>query len=973
MIQVSAAVCEGAADPNDASRHFERFVDAADGVIATFDADSTTVLNIACCRAPYLAKLLTRDPTRLKRVVDGGYLHREKPASVCAEELKNLTAACDDDDDFARVLRVYRADEIVRLGVRELQLATPAEVGRELSHLADACLDVSVDFHDAQLRKRFGVPVHNGGREQPAFTVVAMGKLGGQELNFTSDIDVIYFYSFDDGSAGELSLHEYYSKLAHRVTSALSEVTDEDIVFRVDLRLRPEGSRGPIANSLPSAEHYYESWGRAWERQAWLKARACAGSKDLGDEVLRTMLPFMYPRTVSADVISTVNDLNKRIKAELVGGDIDHGFDLKNGSGGIREVEFFVQALQLVHGGHQATIRSRATRNALDQLLFAGLISQTEHATLREAYDFLRRAEHLRQLESGRQTQRLPSTSDELKVFAKRMDFATTDEFLAQLTHHTKGVSELFESLGDPDPGVPAEAELLASGRLSPERELAALSALGFRNPQHSQKILESAQSRSGSPLAGSATGVRARLAARMMAEIASSPDPDQTLVHFSTMIARYGPWSALWRMFDDNGNLLRLIASVFGSSEYLSRLFVDHPELLDGLLSAGQARTRISAQELDETLTHARTIIDTEDEEGHWNALAEFKHTQTLRIGLADIAGALSATDVVEELTKVADVCLSQAFDVVTQSLMRRAGVARQPSGEPATFAVLALGKLGARELGYASDLDLVFVYSGDGQSDGARSLDNVTYMTRLAQRLMSGLHAMHPGGRIYEVDTRLRPAGSKGLLVSSEAAWHSYHRSQAALWERQALTKLRFVAGDQELGQRISESAINYAYLHHESLSHNHIAQKIRAMRARIEHELAGTTSSRDLKAGRGGLMDIEFAAQFLALVHGSTHPEMRRRSTLAVLANAAKLNLCDKESAEILSQGYVFLRTVENRLRIVHDRSVNTLPDRDEEVEMLARRCGYASAEEFVETYTRWTQQIRQHFSQTLGTDA
>jgi [glutamine synthetase] adenylyltransferase / [glutamine synthetase]-adenylyl-L-tyrosine phosphorylase len=408
---VRDAITRGSPDPADALRLAEQ-VGAAGVPLGDLSADALAILVLACQRGPYLARLLGRDPARLSRVAADPYLRREKPRAILAADLAGRIPAGDDEVALQAALRRFRADEMVRLGAREFGLGDPREVGRELAGLAEVCLDSALAFHDRRLRARYGPPRwrDDAGRERDcALSVIGMGKLGGHELNFASDIDLIFVYSSDAGAAGPLSLNEYYARLCERITAALSDVTDEDLVFRVDLRLRPEGSRGTIANSLPSAERYYETWGRPWERQAWLKARPCAGDPALGAEVMATMAPFIHPRSTSPRVIAEVAELNRRIKAELDSAGVESGFDLKNGIGGIREVEFFVQALQLIHAGHRQSLRARSTLVALDQLLFAGLITETEHRALAAAYVWLRGAEHLLQLESGLQTQRLPT------------------------------------------------------------------------------------------------------------------------------------------------------------------------------------------------------------------------------------------------------------------------------------------------------------------------------------------------------------------------------------------------------------------------------------------------------------------------------------------------------------------------------------------------------------------------------------
>lgn len=979
MKRLRDAVREGAPAPEDALRRLDRIAEAVPDLadICASSDEALTILALACRRAPYLGTLLARDAGRLARVSSDPHLHREKPAEVMRDQLGASLSDCPGDDptELLTRLRRYRNDEMVRLGARELDLGNPADVGRELAHLADVSLDAAIDFHRAALDARYGPAIYtdaDGNERRCELVVIGMGKLGGQELNFSSDIDIIYIYSSDDGAAGDLSLHEYFAKLCQRVNAALADITERDFVFRVDMRLRPEGSRGPLANSLPSAERYYETFGRPWERQAWLKARPCAGSMELGVEVMRTLRAFVYPRVTSPNVIAEVADLNRRIKSELDRKGIDSGFDLKNGVGGIREVEFFVQALQLVHGARQHRVRSKTTLVALDQLLFTGIITESEHRALTEAYRFLRRAEHLLQLESGRQTQRLPSDPDALEVFARRFGYDNQAAFSAELTAHTTEVARLFSTLGDPDDQVPGDITTLLGGRLTREREVQILAARGFRNPERAQHNLEIARRKPLSPFGEHASGAARRVAPELFAEICNCPDPDQALHYTAELISRRGAWSPLWTLFSDNPMLMRLIASLFGTSEFLAKVFVGHPELIDRLLQAGSAQPTLAPESMAAELQGGSA--DDGDEETQWNRLAEMKQGQVLRIGMADIGGVLDSIQVCEELSAVAQVCLARAFSMVSDSMRERHGVPRHEDGTEATLAVLALGKMGGRELGYASDLDLIFVYSGAGSSDGERPLENVVYMTRLAQRLMNGLHTRHRDGRLYEIDARLRPSGSKGLLVSTLAAWERYHRTSARQWERQALTKLRAVAGDAELGARVEADAIEFVYGAPSGPegrpSATEIGAGVTAMRDRIERELAQASQGRDLKTGKGGLVDVEFAAQYLQLAHGHDHAQLRTPSTLAALSAAADVGLIDSDDARLLEQGYRFLRKLEHRLRIVHDSSVHRLPTDPVQLDLLGRRAGYSDGEALLRDYSRWTSDVRAAYTRIVA---
>lgn len=950
VAQTRAAVLAGAPDPADAARQLDRLADAV--ALVDLPHEAIEILRVACQRAPYLTTLLTRDARRLARVAADPYLHREKPAAVMAAELAELPAG--DEAELCASLRRWRHDEMVRLGVRELADAEAAAVGRELADLAGVAFDAALAFWDARLRARHGPPRYtddDGVDRDCELTVIGMGKLGGRELNFSSDVDVIYVYSSDAGAAGERSLHEYYAELCRKVTAAISELTADEFVFRVDLRLRPEGSRGAIANSLPSTERYYEAWGRPWERQAWLKARPCAGSRALGDEVMRTLEPFIHPRHTSPAVIAEVAELNRKIKAELDSSGVDSGFDVKNGIGGIREVEFFVQALQLVHAGHRRELRARGTLAALDQLLFTGLITDAEHRELADAYRVLRRLEHGLQLETGRQTQRLPGDARRLELYARRMGYADAAALRDHLRALTGPVAALFASLGSDDEGPPPDIHVLLDFDAPPERAREALARLGFDDVDQALHQLEYGRRKPLSPIGPSAEGAAARVAPDLLWAIATSPDPDQALGFLVELISRRGSWSALWRLFADNRAAMQLVASVMGSSAYLSRQFVNHPELIDGLLQSGRATARLAHDDIDASVGRRLAQAPEGDEEAAWSALAAAKQAHVLRVGLGDIAGDLKTLDVSQQLTAIADVCLRRAYAMVSDSVAARYGAG-------GALAVLGLGKLGGGELGYASDLDLVFVHD-----DGA----DVELASRIARRLMSALHAMHPGGRLYETDARLRPDGTRGMLVVSVSGWERYHRDSAQLWERQALIKLRAVAGDAALGARVEELARAFVYAPpHDRAA---LASTIRGMRDRIERELGGGPDAMDLKAGRGGLIDAEFAAQYLQLAYGAEHAELRTRATVPALRAAAALVVADPDACAVLADGYEFLRALEQRIRIVHDRSENRLPRQPRELAKLARRAGFASSDALHAAYLRWTDQIRAAYDRVV----
>lgn len=945
---------------DDARRCHERLVDA--GLPADTVGDLREVTAIACEKAPYLVTLAQRDVRRLLDAAADPHLRREKPRAVMARELAGVIEACGTTEDALLAgLRAYRARELVRLGARECGLGGREEVGRELAALADVCLDAAITWHDAALRTAHGRPRGqrlDGRWGDVGFCVLALGKHGAEELNFASDIDVLYLYETDEGEAGALSLHEYFTLLARGVTRAIGEVTEDDLVFRVDLRLRPEGSRGPLVNSVDSLERYYEAWGRPWERQALLKARPAAGDLALGELVLRSLEPFVFPRSIGPDHIREVEAMSRRIRVELDRGPATPGpgFDVKLGTGGIRQVEFFVQALQLVHAGKRRELRTRATRPALDRLLFAGLVADRERRALGDAYELLRHVEHLLQLESGRQTQSLPTDFDAYSVLALKLGCADAGELTSLLASHTQRVAELFATLGGEGPAPRPAVETLLDPQTTEPEQRAALDALGFRDLDQAVFELELVRTRPGSPLGGHATAAGARLAPILIEELSASPDPDQALRFLADFTGRTAQMQGIWALLEEHRPLLRLVISLFGTSAYLARLFVEHPELLDMLVLRERGGPRRTPDELSRAIDEM--LLDPDDASGDaeaaGNALRLVKGEEVLRTGMADIAGELDELAISERLSQIADACVARTYDQV-----RRRLAARYPRLAP--MVVLALGKYGGSELGYASDLDLVFLYDGD--------VDDHEAMTRLAQRFTSFLAAVTEEGKLYDVDTRLRPSGRQGMLVSSLEALREYHAESSRTWELQALTKARVACGDPVLGPRVLAEVHKIVYGGPARDPHA-VAAEIRAMRAKMEKELVSDAGQgQDIKVGRGGLVDVEFVAQYLQLAYGGGRRELRTPRTMEALERAAAAGLLGEPDRAILTTGYRFLRRLEHKMRIALDRPIHELPADPIELDKLARRLGVQSAAALVRQTRALSEEVRACYDRIL----
>lgn len=540
------------------------------------------------------------------------------------------------------------------------------------------------------------------------------------------------------------------------------------------------------------------------------------------------------------------------------------------------------------------------------------------------------------------------------RLVARRLGHPDEEAFAFELAAHTTAVSQLFATLGEPA-AEPADVIALLSGELPEDAEAEALARLGFVDLTMAGAELARARRHPGSPLSPGASDRIARVGAALLTEIASSADPDQALRFLGELCARRpGEWS-IWRLLDENPAICCLLGSVLGASAYLARTLIDTPELIDLLVDVGITPPTRTLAQLANDLTARLATVEPLDPEATWSALAEVKNGHVLRVGLADVAGALDPLAVCAELTAIAEACVAQALAIITAQLV----VTHGPPPATAKLAVLGLGKLGGRELGYAADLDVVFVFT-------ALDDEAATWFSRCAQRLLGALRQRTPRGRLYELDTRLRPSGTAGVLVTSLAGWRRYHAEQARLWERQVLLKLRPIAGDRELGDEVARLAAATVY-GTPLAAPLAAAGEIRAMRERIERELGGP---RDLKTGAGGIMDIEFAAQYLQLVHGPAHPALRTTSTQAALRAAAACGVAPVREIELLDQGYAFLRTIEHRMRVVHDQPVHRLPDTRDELDKLARRSGFLEGGLLLEHVTRWQIEIRAAYLSLLG---
>jgi len=882
----------------------------------------------------------------------------------------DLTAAAHiaEDDDagtLARKLRRLASAEMYRIGARDLLgIAALDETLTSLTRLADVTLDLAVMHHRRLLARSGGECVKADG-SPVGFVVIGMGKLGGIELNFSSDIDLVYLYETDEVAEGSPAARAFFTRLATAVTRAMSENLADGHVFRVDLRLRPEGINGEAVTSVDAAILYYEGWGDTWERGALAKARPVAGDLHLGKRYIAELAPFIYRRHLDFQTIEDIRNMKDRIDAELAL--LSPGTrNVKIGRGGIRELEFVAQVLQLIHGGHAPAVRGAGTRKAILALEQEGYLSSEEAGDLTRAYTFLRNVEHAIQIEEKRQTQTLPQTADGLRWLARRLGYGSgrrgapgpvddRDDPFDEVTafeqdwqRHTQRVHELFVRFlelrleGAPRQRAADPVSLAVLGQISEghfEEAGAVLARMGIPGGERAaQNLARIYRGRLRGPASPQRRRAVEALAPALLDAVARSSDPERALDGLVEFLIRTGAHTSYLALLGSSPKTMEILVSLFASSPYLAAHLVGHPELLDSMVRADAAGAEPTPQRLQHAL-EALLPEDRLDEEAVLAALRRFRVTELLRVGLHDLAETLDTDAVHRALSAIAEVALSAAADLARGLVQRRLSGPWESLG----LAVIGMGKLGAREMSYGSDLDLIFVYDS---GTGAYDADAHVLATKWVQKLISLLSSRTRDGVVYEVDARLRPSGRSGPLVTSLERFLEYHAGEADLWERQALIRARVVycsrcGPEDTLARRVEEAMARRIWS--ESLDEAGM-REIADVRARVENELANEGPARfNIKTGRGGIVDVEFLVQMLQLRYGQQHERVRQRSTLDAIAALRELGALPSADAESLSAHYRFLRRLEARLRLERDRPVEEIGTEPSALAPLATRLG------------------------------
>lgn len=843
-------------------------------------------------------------------------LPADVPETLTLDDYQRRLAArlggVQDEAGLLRALRRFRNREMVRIVWRDIAgHARLMETTRDLAHLAAACIEGALETLYAWQCAQLGMPRHPDGRPMN-LVVLGMGKLGAWELNVSSDIDLIFAFA-EEGEVTQggrrLSHGEFFTRLARSLIRALDARTEDGFVFRVDMRLRPFGDSGALVTSFAGMENYYQIHGREWERYAMVKARVVAGDRAAGEALMAMLRPFVYRRYIDFGVFEALREMKDLIAREVRRKGLAR--NVKLGAGGIREIEFIGQAFQLVRGGRDAKLTARKILKVLDYLGRAGHLPDYVVRELTEAYVFLRNIEHRLQEWRDEQTHRLPEDETGRLRLAFGMGYSDWPAFEAELNRHRRRVQHHFEQVFEaPQSESAGEEDDLASlwlGALEPEEARALLAARGYQEPGELLARLETLRhSRLYHNLSRLARERLDRLMPLLLGAAAAVADPDRAVGRLLDLVEHIAGRSVYLALLVENPLALSQLVRLCAASAWIAGYVKKYPLLLDELLDPRSLYAPPDRPELAAELARRLAGIDPADEEPRLDALRQFRHVNVLRVAAADIAGALPLMKVSDHLTWIAEVVLVESLEQAWFHLARRHG---PPPGEDKGFAIIGYGKLGGYELGYGSDLDLVFLHGAAdpaATTTGPAPLALPVFYARLGQRLIHVLTAYTAAGRLYEVDMRLRPDGAKGMLVSSLTAFEAYQLEKAWLWEHQALVRARPVAGDPAIQAAFTQ-------IRRRILGQSRDPEPVRAgivdMRRRMRENLDKSDGEYfDLKQGEGGMVDIEFLVQYGVLVHAHAHPQLLEwTDNIRLLETLGACGVLPQADADTLAHAY------------------------------------------------------------------
>jgi len=892
-------------DPQRAFKNLTSFCDKNPDYIDELKA-SITPVSLLFSYSQFLANFCIMNPAFLFEALD----EIEKAfdtESLSASLRKRLMKG----DDNVRVVCRFKKEKLLMITLRDiLKRVDITETMYELSMLADVIVSESLKVIRKTLIETYGEP------EEDAFSIISLGKLGSEELNFSSDIDLMFVYGAENGetsgittpqglTANRITNHEFYCKLGESLNRFLSAITEVGFIYRVDLRLRPEGQRGSIALPLSGYETYYEAWGRAWERAMLLRARPIAGDLKLGSEFMEMIKPFVYRKYLDFTAIDEIRQIKTRIDLAFKKNDIKRGY------GGIREIEFFIHALQLIYAGKEPLLRERVTQKALHMLLQKNLIGQADYSRLLNDYRFLRTLEHRLQQVNDLQTHSLPKDENELDTLGKKMGFSGKGPFLKELEDRRKNVRATYDSLFGKEEKPLSDGVALFDEELSDAELKEYLKGIGIKDADKGVRDIRL--------IRDSSYNYQTLRGRRLLSEIlpafvdaaVKTRNPDMALHHLQSFAAFLSSRESYLEAFKENKELIPMLADIFSQSEYISRAVIRRPDYLEMIGHEMPLKKSLRAlqAELKEGMEGGTAIND---------AIRLMRQIEEVRLGLLFLEKKINIMNLTKGLSRTAEAILSKSLEGLSEKI-----------------AIIGFGKLGGREITFNSDLDIIFATAKDVAEEDAKA----------AERMLRLLISYTREGYAYKVDTRLRPDGTKGTLVSSIKALKDYYSRSAAFWEFQALLKARPIAGNKKARQCFMDTARDSLITHGNKVS----PSDMRGMRERIQRELAKETAAYDIKLGYGGLEELEFTVQYLQLKNCAKHPSLLVQNTQDAVQRLRLAKIINESQAESMKKAYIFYRTLESYLRL---RECDILKKDDGEILAAAAMfLGFKNKDEFL----------------------
>lgn len=899
----------------------------------TFPDDSEFLIQLkeVFAYSDFFAENAIKEPRLLKDLIKKGDLENQYGQKEYVKQLRILLEEVDSKTTLSLILRRFRLRQMMRIAWRDLAgCAGLAETMEDLTNLADACLQQALGLLYLWQCSLYGQPVLGDGSPQ-SLIIIGMGKLGARELNFSSDIDLIFAFPEAGETMGRsrsVTNEDFFVRLGRQLVDVIGAKTDAGLVFRVDLRLRPYGENGPLVMSFNAMEDYYQTQGRDWERYAWIKARIVAGSQEDGSDLLNRMKPFVFRRYLDFGAFDSLRDMKKKISLEIKGAEIAN--NIKLGSGGIREIEFFGQIFQLIRGGVNPLLQDQGIQKILEVLADEKLISRDVCIELLAAYEFLRNTEHRLQEFSDQQAHILPSDELGKERLASSMGFTDWDLFITKLEMYRRSVHLHFNNLlqiqdtEEKEEGIRNKLEELWLVQGSESKVKDILTTAGFSETDKALSILNDLRSDSATRAMSNEGRQRLdQLVPVLLKEIGLSDQSDLILPRIVDLIKTIGRRTCYISLLLENNSALKHLIDLIGASPWIASFLAHHPVLLDELLGPRSLCFLADKSGMEKDISRRFSMIFPDDLEYRIQELCIFKQINTLHVAAAEIRGLLPIMKVSDHLSDIAEVVLDQVLDMAWNYLAERHGKPNSfLEGKPCDkgFVVIAYGKLGGIELGYGSDLDLVFLHAGkQGEvTDGSRPLDSPQFYARLGQRVIHLLTAHTSAGRLYEVDMRLRPSGNAGLLVSHIEAFHEYQKTKAWTWEHQALIRARPIGGDLLLKKHFKE--IRRDILKQVRVK-DELQREIIKMRKRMRQEYNHYDQGMfHIKQSPGGMVDIEFIVQYLVLLNASEFIQLLDwPDNIRLLETLSSIGILDRERSSILKNAYLTYRTAAHRLSL------------------------------------------------------